>query len=61
MSTEKWSIQMSLYSMECPSHEPAFNEDDFQRIFGHGDEQPERPINVNQALEDAGHKHVDFC
>lgn len=38
---------------------PVRFEDDFQSIFA-GDEQPVKPVNINQAMFDAGHKSSDF-
>ena len=45
---------------ECPSHELAFDEDDFQRIFGAGDEQQEKPSNIYADSDDSGHGRGDF-
>jgi len=44
----------------CPSHETAYNEDDFQRIFGAGDEQPPRRASIYRELDDSGHSRRDF-
>jgi len=60
------SLEVKLKSihqphLECPSHELAYDEDDFQRVFGAGDEQPVERVNINQAQEDAGHNSGDFC
>lgn len=54
---ERWLTSMHQPHLdECPSHDLAFDEDDFVS----GDEQREMPINVNKALEDAGHNPRDF-
>ena len=60
------SLEVKLKAMhqphlECPCHELAFDEDDFLRVFGEGDEQPVERININQAQEDAGHNWSDFA
>ena len=46
---------------ECPSHELAYDEDDFQRVFGVGDEQQERQVRIDQEQFDHGHSSGDFC
>jgi hypothetical protein len=46
---------------ECPSHELAFDEDDFQREFGLGDEQQARPARIDQEQFEHGHSSGDFC
>jgi len=46
--------------LECPSHELAFDEHDFQRVFGAGDEQQEMPHRTDQVQFDHGHKASDF-
>ena len=46
---------------ECPSHELAFDEDDFQRIFGAGDEQQEPPANIYANWDDSGHIRGAFA
>ena len=46
---------------ECPSHELAFDEDDFERVFGVGDEQQERPARIDQEQFEHGHIDGDFC
>lgn len=46
---------------ECPSHELAFDEDDFHRVFGAGDEQQEKPVNIYQDWDDSGHGRGDFA
>ena len=47
--------------LECPSHELAFDEDDFARIFGEGDEQQQKPRLIDQVQFDHGHRAGDFC
>ena len=47
--------------LECPSHELAFDEDDFQRIFGDGDEQQEPPANIYADWDDSGHGRGAFA
>ena len=47
--------------LECPSHELAFDEEDFQRVFGDGDEQQEKPSRIDQVQFDHGHRAGDFC
>ena len=44
----------------CPSHETAYNKDDFQRIFGAGDEQPHKPRRYDEEQFDHGHTDKDF-
>lgn len=46
--------------LECPSHELAFDEDAFQRVFGAGDEQQQKPCRIDQEQFDHGHKNSDF-
>lgn len=36
-------------------------DDDFERVFGAGDEQVKQPSSINQDMYDAGHKPEDFC
>jgi hypothetical protein len=36
-------------------------EEDFEREFGAGDEQPIEREPLDQEMIDAGHKHGDFC
>lgn len=47
--------------LECPNHELAFDEDDFARIFGEGDEQQQKPSRIDQEQFDHGHNSRDFC
>ena len=47
--------------LECPSHELAFDEDDFQRIFGAGDEQYERQASIYKDSDESGHGLGDFA
>lgn len=47
--------------LECPCHELAFDEDDFARIFGEGDEQQQKPRRIDQEQFDHGHNSRDFC
>jgi hypothetical protein len=44
----------------CPSHELAYDEDAFLRVFGEGDEQKHNSIGADQAQFDHGHKGSDF-
>jgi len=67
MSTDKKLVELerdirSMHQphMGCPSHELAYNEDDFQRIFGAGDEQPPRRASIYRELDDSGHSRSDF-
>ncbi len=46
---------------ECPCHEMAYDEDDFARIFGVGDEQQQKPSRIDQVQFDHGHNSRDFC
>ena len=70
MSTDKKLVELEqdIRSMhqprpsnwQCPCHESAYNEDDFQRIFGAGDEQQLRPRRYDQEQFDHGHTNKDF-
>lgn len=44
----------------CPSHDSAFDEEDFLRIFGAGDEQQHKPRRYDQEQFDHGHTDKDF-
>ena len=46
---------------EYPGHELPYNEDDFERVFGVGDEQQARPVRIDQEQFDYGHSSGDFC
>ena len=35
-------------------------DDDFERVFGAGDERKVIPVSINNAMYDAGHKPSDF-
>lgn len=54
-------IAMHQPQLECPSHELAFDEDDFARIFGEGDEQQQKPRLIDKVQFDHGHRAGDFC
>jgi hypothetical protein len=45
----------------CPSHELGYDDDDFERVFGVGDEQQARPACIDQEQFDYGHSSGDFC
>ena len=47
--------------LECPSHELAYDEDDFQREFGAGDEQQVTPRRTDRVQFDHGHLPGDFA
>jgi hypothetical protein len=47
--------------LECPCHELAFDEDDFQRVFGAGDEQQHKPRRVDQLQFDHGCRDGDYA
>ena len=47
--------------LECPSHELAYDEDDFQRVFGVGDEQQHKPRRIDQVQFDHGCRDGDFA
>ncbi len=53
--------EMHQPHLECPSHELAYDEDDFQRVFGVGDEQQATPHRTDQVQFDHGHNAGDFC
>jgi len=60
------SIEAQLRAMHqphqsCPSHELAYDEDDFQRVFGVDDEQQHKPRRIDQKQFDHGHSAGDFC
>lgn len=44
----------------CPIHESSFDEEDFKRVFGCGDERQMKPRRCDQAQFDHGHKLSDF-
>lgn len=46
--------------LECPAHELAYDEDDFQRIFGDGDEQQQKPQRIDLVQFEHGHNAGDF-
>ncbi len=64
------SERLRIGAMACANapvqQEPEFTlcqdrfEEDFQREFGAGDEQQERPVRTDQDMIDAGHKWSDF-
>lgn len=59
--TEEQHIKfMHQPHLGCPSHDSAFDEEDFKRIFGAGDEQPPRRANIYRELDDSGHGRRDF-
>ena len=45
----------------CPCHDMSFDEGDFQRVFGVGDEQQHIPIRTDQVQFDHGHVDGDFA
>ena len=47
--------------LECQSHELAYDEDDFQRVFGVGDERQVRQRRTDQVQFDHGHADGDFA
>lgn len=47
--------------LECPSHELAYDEDAFLRVFGAGDEQQEMPRRIDHVQFDHGHLPGDFA
>ena len=47
--------------LECPSHELAYDENDFQRVFGAGDEQQVTPRRTDQVQFDHGCRDGDFA
>ncbi len=47
--------------LECPCHDLAFDEDDFNRIFGAGDEQQQKPSRIDQVQFDHGCRDGDFA
>ena len=60
------SLEVKLKAMhqphlECPCHDLEYDEDDFQRVFGVGDEQKEEPVNIYQDWDDSGHGRGDFA
>lgn len=67
------SLEVKLKAMhqphlECPCHElaydereQAYDEDEFLRVFGEGDEQQHNPIRTDQVQFDHGHSSGDFC
>lgn len=59
--TEEQHIKfMHQPHLGCPSHDAAYNEDDFQRIFGAGDEKQHKPRRYDQKQFDHGHTDKDF-
>lgn len=59
------SLEVKLKAMhqphiECPCHELAYDEDDFQRVFGVGDEHQVRQRRTDNVQFDHGHKASDF-
>lgn len=70
-SLEQFLVQMHQVQCEpdftlsppylgCPSHESAFDEEGFKRVFGVGDEQQIKPRRYNQTQFDHGCKEGDF-
>lgn len=47
--------------LECPSHELEYDEDDFQRVFGSGDEQQQKPRRIDQVQFDHGCRDGDYA
>lgn len=47
--------------LECPSHELTYDEDDFQRVFGVGDEHQHKPSRIDQVQFDHGCRDGDFA
>lgn len=57
---ERWLTSIHQSHLECPSHELAFDDDAFQRVFGAGDEQQQKPQRIDQVQFDHGHIDGDF-
>ena len=53
--------QLRAMHQSCPSHELAYDEDDFQRVFGAGDEQQHKPRRIDRVQFDHGHVDRDFA
>ncbi len=59
-SLQSW-LTLMHQPHECPSHELEFDEDDFQRVFGAGDEQQVKPRRTDQVQFDHGCRDGDFA